>query len=190
MSLKEDIITTLKANAPLEFTYDRAVSRYGSEHDEELVCNLLNGEMHSNKRAPYDFIVQGQKLDLKVGNSINLSCLSHDDVDYILASKDGKKFKYIEHSYLYKIIDRFSPSKHYDAWSWPICILRDAQTDELKAVIGDIYLGGERYKKFVDFLKQNQYTEIDLRNHNRLSFINGKYHYEVRYSNDYVYINY
>lgn len=107
---KEEILETLAQAAPFEFSYDREASRYDTEEDEKMICYILGGAMKSGIKQEYDFMVDGKPIDLKIGNSINMSCMLHPDVDVLLISKDGTKANYIEKSEI--DIRDFRPSKY------------------------------------------------------------------------------
>lgn len=107
---KSEIFETLAQAAPFEFSYDRNASRYDTEQDEQMICDILGGTMKTRPTQEYDFKLDEQPVDLKIGNSINMSCMLHPDVDVLLISKDGTKVNYIEKRDI--DIRNFKPSKY------------------------------------------------------------------------------
>lgn len=107
---KSEILETLAQAAPFEFSYDREASRYNTEEDEQMICDILGGTMKKRPTQEYDFMLDGRPVDLKIGNSINMSCMLHPDVDVLLISKDGTQANYIEKSEI--DIRDFKPSKY------------------------------------------------------------------------------
>lgn len=106
---KSEILEILAQAAPFEFSYDREASRYNTEEDEQMICDILGGTMKTRPTQEYDFMLDGQPVDLKIGNSINMSCMLHPDVDVLLISKDGTKANYIKKEDIN--VNDFKPSR-------------------------------------------------------------------------------
>lgn len=94
MTLRDKITELLKQNGPIAKVQSNG--RFGTKADELAVCTALGGTMVEIDAGPYDFIVDGVKIDLKRGTSINFSCYPHKDVGFLLMSKDGTRFKFFE----------------------------------------------------------------------------------------------
>lgn len=102
---QQRILELLTKNGPIAKVQSNG--RFGTKADELAVCTALGGTMAEIDAGPYDFIVDGVKIDLKRGNCINFSCYQHKDVGFLLMSNDGTKFKYFEPGELQA---KFSPS--------------------------------------------------------------------------------